>query len=441
MRNDRGLDDSSVVPAKSATRGSRAGQEACPTRTRLKDPQRLGRKFHLPIFIIFPAGELFVGDGDEDAEGEFEQDGMGALGSADERNRHGIGRLRGAGVKPQRFGGGGHPDTGAFEVAGDVRTSEREVVELQAAAVADGIERGDGGLEQIGDAEEARHFKGSRPVEHVARGAPLQDAAGVEEEQLVGGGAAEVEIRSGKQDGGLGDFADLAEERFTGAAFIQQQEPGLGDQSPGDGAAQFAGGIETARPGGGGGGELESVEHLSDAAVAFQARPSPGGEDQILAHGHVREERIGLGDVAAQTAARRDLHVGGSVEKDGVVEQDAAGIGAGKAGDGFEEHGLAGAGAAVEGSGTGADREIDVERKSRRDSADNANVGHGRVRPSCSRRLEMYTAASAMMTMTDTSATGNGEMPVVRAKAINTTAANSVSTRAKAIAAAARIGS
>src|ERR1035438_6267307 len=99
MRNDRGLDDSSVVPAKSATRGSRAGQEACPTRTRLKDPQRLGRKFHLPIFIIFPAGELFVGDGDEDAEGEFEQYGMGALGSADERNRHGIGRLRGAGVK------------------------------------------------------------------------------------------------------------------------------------------------------------------------------------------------------------------------------------------------------------------------------------------------------------------------------------------------------
>src|ERR1035438_2614785 len=93
-------------------------------------------------------------------------------------------------------------------------------------------------------------------------------------------------------------------------------------------------------------------------------------------------------EVSPWAAARRELNVGGSVEEDGVVKQDAAGIGAGEPGDGFEEHGLTGSGAAIDGRHAGADREINVERKSRRDSADNANVGHGRVRPSCSRRLE-----------------------------------------------------
>src|ERR1035441_2139997 len=91
-----------------------------------------------------------------------------------------------------------------------------------------------------------------------ARGRARRVRGGCEEGQWARRGAAEVEIGSGEQDGGLGDFADLAEERFTGAAFIQQQEAGLGDQSAGNGAAQFAGGIETVRAGGGGGGELES---------------------------------------------------------------------------------------------------------------------------------------------------------------------------------------
>src|SRR5271157_950175 len=133
---------------------------------------------------------------------------------------------------------------------------------------------------------------------------------------------------------------------------------------------------------------MEPVEHLSDAAVTFQARPSPGGEDQVLPHGHVWEERIGLGDVATKTAARRKLDVGGGVEEDGVIEQDAAGIGVGEAGDGFEKHGLTGSVAAVDGGCAGADGEIDLERETRRDTAANANVGHWWVCPSCSRRLE-----------------------------------------------------
>ena len=97
----------------------------------------------------------------------------------------------------------------AAEVAGDIGAGQGELAEIQAAAVASGIERGDGALEKVGDSQQARNFDGCGPVENRARRAALHDAAGFEDDHFIGGGAAQIEIAGDEQDGAGKSRADL----------------------------------------------------------------------------------------------------------------------------------------------------------------------------------------------------------------------------------------
>ncbi len=62
----------------------------------------------------------------------------------------------------------------------EVGRGERERFALEAALVAAGIERGDGGGEEIGDAEEAGGRERLGMFDDIARRAALHDAAGFE---------------------------------------------------------------------------------------------------------------------------------------------------------------------------------------------------------------------------------------------------------------------
>src|SRR5207247_5924650 len=55
--------------------------------------------------------------------------------------------------------------------------------------------------ENVFDGQQARGFGGLGVLDHLARGAVLYDTAGVEQDQLIGGGVAEVEILSNEEDG------------------------------------------------------------------------------------------------------------------------------------------------------------------------------------------------------------------------------------------------
>src|SRR5580658_3783543 len=88
---------------------------------------------------------------------------------------------------------------------------------------------------------------------------------------------------------------------------------------------------------GGGVAQLKAVQHFIYPAVPFQPWPSFRREFQILAQGHIREQRVVLKNVAAVARLRRKVYATGGVEQDLVVQHDAAFVGTHKTGDGIED--------------------------------------------------------------------------------------------------------
>src|SRR3979490_1892273 len=64
-------------------------------------------------------------------------------------------------------------------------------------------------------------------------------------------------------------------------------------------------------------------EHFIHAPVALQARSALGGELQVLAQRHMREQRVILEYVSAVARLRSKADAGGAVKQDIVVEQNA----------------------------------------------------------------------------------------------------------------------
>ena len=86
-----------------------------------------------------------------------------------------------------------------------------------------------------------------------------------------------------------------------------------------------------------------------------------GGEGQVFAQRHVREQRVVLEDVAAGALLRRQVHAGFGVEEDAVVKKDAAGVGPDETGDGIEGEGFAGAAGSVERGDASGGLKLDFE--------------------------------------------------------------------------------
>jgi hypothetical protein len=79
--------------------------------------------------------------------------------------------------------------------------------------------------------------------------------------------------------------------------------------------------------------QVEGFEQESGAAVAFQFGAVGQGEEEILAQGEVGEKGVALEDVAAVALLGREGDLGGGVDEEAIVEQDAAFGRLGEAGD------------------------------------------------------------------------------------------------------------
>ena len=156
-------------------------------------------------------------------------------------------------------------------------------------------------------------------------------------------------------------FADSAQQRPVDAALVEQQQLGRGQQRARHRAAHGFGGLDFTGAAGRRGRELKALQHFGYAPGALQARAAVRGEQQIPPQGHVREERVALGDVAAVAAARRHVDARLGVEQDDVVQQNAAGIGFHESGDGLENERLSRPCRTIQ-RGKAGDFEIDVER-------------------------------------------------------------------------------
>src|SRR5438309_504192 len=86
--------------------------------------------------------------------------------------------------------------------------------------------------------------------------------------------------------------------------------------------------------------KLELLQHLIHAPMALEPRPSLGGEGQILAQRHVREEGVILEHIPAIAILRAQVYFGRGVEQNLVIEEDASGVRPNKAGDAIERQRL-----------------------------------------------------------------------------------------------------
>ena len=79
--------------------------------------------------------------------------------------------------------------------------------------------------------------------------------------------------------------------------------------------------------------DAEFIQHLRHAPVTLQPRTPLGGELQILAHRHVREQRVVLKHVTAVAPLRSQIQARNTIEQNVVIQDNAALVGFDKAGE------------------------------------------------------------------------------------------------------------
>ena len=333
------------------------GPELAETGWRDFDPEVVG--------LVAPG---FAGHVDDEAVAEIGADGVRAFEKAGLVDADAV--VAGFGDEVQFFGTRAERDAGAFETAAQMGAVHVLAEHADAAGLAAGIEGEDLGFVEVEVAEEGGHGRGAGVAEEVERRAAVQDAAGAEEQDMVGEGEAFVLIVRDQQhrdaEGGFhfeDDGVEVGAEGGVEAAarFIEEEGLGFGDQGAGDGGALFLSAGEFAGVAAGEVGQFEAFEEFGDAAVAFEAGQTVGGKGEVFAHGHVREEGVVLEDVAAGAFAREEMDFRAAVVEDAVAEEDASGVGLHEAGDGVEREGFAGAAGSVEDGDAGVRVELDVE--------------------------------------------------------------------------------
>ena len=105
----------------------------------------------------------------------------------------------------------------------------------------------------------------------------------------------------------------------------------------------------------------EKAEHFCDALSAGGGIEMANAEGDVAAGGEVREERGLLGDVADRAAAGGNGEAAGGVEERFAIEDDAAFLRRGEAGEETEDGALAGAGGTEDDGPAGCEREGGVE--------------------------------------------------------------------------------
>ena len=256
-------------------------------------------------------------------------------------------RLGAEGLDQAHLGGeGGFAGSGGAEV-------------LRADADGGGAGR-DGGGEAVGGeevhrggADEAGDEAVGGAVEEAERGVGLLDAAGAQDDDAVGEGhrldlvVGDVDHRrpqAGVQGGELGAHRDAELGVEVGEGLVEQEGDGVADDGAADRDALALAAGELAGAALEEGVDLEHAGGVGDAAGDLGAGQAGvlETEGEVLAHGHVRVEGVGLED-------HREAAVGGADLGDvRAVDGDGAGGRAVEAGDEAEQGGLAAAGGADE---------------------------------------------------------------------------------------------
>src|SRR5262245_5613446 len=99
--------------------------------------------------------------------------------------------------------------------------------------------------------------------------------------------------------------------------------------------------------------------------MALETRLAFGGEGEILAQRHVREQRVILKYISTVAVLRTEVHLRGPVVEDLVVEKDAPGIRNDKAGDAIECQRLARSAGPEQDSNACSGAQFDIKRKAR----------------------------------------------------------------------------
>ena len=129
---------------------------------------------------------------------------------------------------------------------------------------------------------------------------------------------------------------------------VEQQRVGIGDERPGERRPlTFAAGnlvrATAEQP-----FDVERLGGLDDALLPLAARQRRQAVADVLRHGHVREQRELLEDVAEAALGHRNVPRGLAVEQHPLADGDASGVRPGEAGDAAQDGGLARTGGAEE---------------------------------------------------------------------------------------------
>ncbi len=108
-------------------------------------------------------------------------------------------------------------------------------------------------------------------------------------------------------------------------------------------------------------GQAETLEHLPRSLATLLPGTPLEAEGDILLDGQVGEKRVALKDVPEASVLRPEIHPGGAVEEDPVVERDAPLVRAHEARQALERQRLAGAVGTEEGHDLVAGLPADIE--------------------------------------------------------------------------------
>ena len=338
---------------------------------RSEHAERLLREAHQPLLVLPLLFILGARQFDPDLAREFEPGQMRHLDDPHELRGRLVGARRAvSGRCRELVGTDAHPHAIAAEVAGKIRSGQLEPGHPQAAEVELRVQLQDVGRKQVENAEQPRHLDAGRAFGDGARRAALHQPALAQDQHFVAQLEALLQIVCHQHGGDLKLGADLPQQAIELAAegrvqaagrLIEQQQPGSADQRAGDRAALFLAAGELVRPPAGGVGQMKALEHLIHLAVPLQAGTAFGREGQVLPQRHVRKQRVVLEHVAAVARPGGQVHARGRVEQDLVVEQDAAFLRHGEAGDRVERQGFPGAARPEQHRDAGAGAELDIQ--------------------------------------------------------------------------------
>ena len=249
-------------------------------------------------------------------------------------------------------------------------------------------------------ADEAGDEGVRRRVEQAGGGVGLVDPPVHDHPDPVGQRRGVLEV-VGHQQGGEAQLPEEIEQLGAhlrarvgvegGERLVEEQHGRVARHGPGQAHALALAARQAPRPRVGQVGDAEPLQQL--------VGPRATGEGHVLAHGHVREQRVLLEHVPHPARLRGQVDAPLGVEERLVAERDPAGAGPHRAGDRPQHRRLARAGRADEGDGLAlADLERYVEREVAKRNGDvESEVRHRRISLSERRTTTLMTTSSAPM--------------------------------------------